>query len=333
MLKENMPLDLCLLIHKKMLAKQNYKRYYYPISSPPENETPESVMEIWDKFDTLPANVQFKVSDKSIAEKIERIGELFKLEPIRTGSIARAIRNYYFSEVKLENFPKIFVQEMKVDEQTAQKIAQMAIQQIIRDDSYEKAYLSHLLTVPFNEALRKYPKFGEQLITSGRIKIPNFPEPARPSIKNWITDYTSMFGYERNDPIKRNDYLFTSQNCRTMNQKDREKLSFILKSFEENNTISFNKDSGLLVFEKAMPAEETEKTKEGNLSFAYHQQMPFEKKSAPEMNSPTPSPVMSAASPVKAQSQVNTNNNPYLVKIPPKTAPTPKNVVNLKELM
>lgn len=205
-----------------------------------------------------------------------------------------------------------------------------------------RKYVASLVKIPFNEALRKYPDFGEQLITSNGITLPGFPDPVRPSIKNWIADYTATFGYEKNDPVKRNGYLFNSPNGRSLSQNDRERLSFILKAFEENNEVSFNQETKRLVFEEARavssapsaprdavsfaPAsQEKEIIPEGEMSFSYPQRMPFEKTSAPEPMQPA-QPIQPAPS---ATPRFNTN--PNIVKIPPKTI-TPKNVVNLKEM-
>lgn len=196
--------------------------------------------------------------------------------------------------------------------------------------------LSALEKMPFNDALRKYPEFGEQLITSERIKIQNFPEPVRPSIKNWIADYTSVFGYERNDLIKRDQYLFKSVNGQNLTPRDRERLAFVLKAFDENTIVTFNKDIKTLTFREALstptvssvPAHTVsfspssqikEATPGGELNFSYPQKMPFEKKAVSQFSQPIPS----------AAPQLNASSN--VVKIPPKTI-SPKNVVNLKEL-
>lgn len=214
----------------------------------------------------------------------------------------------------------------------------------VRKTAEEKRqYEASLAKMPFNEALQKYSAFGEQLITSKGIKLQGFPEPVRPSVKNWIADYTSTFGYEKNNPIKRNDYLFRSPNGQNLDQSDREKLSFVLKAFEENSTVSFNQDTKMLMFGKAnaLPVEpetsennisfvpasqEKETIPQGEMSFSFPQKMPFEKTPTPQPIQPT-QPVQSAPS---ATPKINTN--PNIVKIPPKIITPPKNVVNLKDL-
>jgi hypothetical protein len=317
----------------------------------PGKETKEQIIARQDRFIKLPTIIKDKLGDFKTGEKIKGIGNYFKLNEMQAGSIARAIRNYYFGDIKLEDFPRIFISEMKVDEATAQKISQMAIQQIVRDDSFEKAYIAQIEKAPFNEALRKYSAFGEQLVTTERIKISSFPEPVRPSVKNWIADYTAMPDYDRNNPdsMKRQNYIFRSPNAKNLTANNKERLSFVLRSFDENGEVAFNKDTKVLFFEEIRenqtipkinsssvsfapisPKKETESTPEGELHFSFPQKMPFEKNSEPVSPAPPISPSTLNSSFSKQEIPPKTVSN--VVKIPPKVTPPPKNVVNLKEL-
>lgn len=188
-----------------------------------------------------------------------------------------------------------------------------------------------LITLPFNEALKKYPEFGEQLITSERIRIQNFPDSVRPSIKNWLADYTSIFGYEKTDLVKMEQYLFKSANGKNLDNRSRERLAFMLRAFNENRPVTLQENTKTLVFQEmpnvpAAPASissvsfspissKREQMPEGELNFSYPQKMPFEKQSVPQ----------------PAQPASSAPTYPNVVKIPPKTV-SPKNVVNLKEL-
>lgn len=97
-------------------------------------------------------------------------------------------------------------------------------------------------------ALKKYPDLGEQLITANRIKLKNFPDPVRPSIKNWLSDYTFNAGYETHDSMKRGTYLFQNENAKVLSSADRQKLAFILKVFDENGIVSVNTNLKQVVF-------------------------------------------------------------------------------------
>lgn len=106
----------------------------------------------------------------------------------------------------------------------------------------------------FHEALKRYPEFGEQIITPYHIKIQSFSQPVRPSIKNWISDYTSYYGYTNHNQMTRGDYLFKNENAKILPVRDKEKLSYILKAFDENETIKTDSDSKQVIFpEKPQP--------------------------------------------------------------------------------
>lgn len=105
-----------------------------------------------------------------------------------------------------------------------------------------------------SQALKEIPEIGEQLITSDRINVLNFPEPVRPSIKNWLADYTSVFGYEKKDFIQIGNYLFHSQNTQKLSPNERQKLTFILKAFNENTLITIDKIAKQVVFNNLVPA-------------------------------------------------------------------------------
>ena len=107
---------------------------------------------------------------------------------------------------------------------------------------------AQLEKLPINVALEKYPELGEQLITSNHIKLKMFPEPIRPSIKNWLADYTFTIGISNHDPIIRGDYLFKGDNAASLSAQDREKLTDIIKSFEEKIPLTINTKTKQVVF-------------------------------------------------------------------------------------
>jgi hypothetical protein len=102
--------------------------------------------------------------------------------------------------------------------------------------------------LPIDIAMEKYPELGEQLITSNHIKLRIFPEPVRPSIKNWLSDYTFTVGISNHDPIVRGNYIFKGENARLLSQEDRARLTAILKSFEEKMPLAVNVNTRQIVF-------------------------------------------------------------------------------------
>ncbi len=114
--------------------------------------------------------------------------------------------------------------------------------------SQPKASTDNLLSLTINDALKAYPELGEQAVTSERITVMNFPEPARPSIKNWLADYTALLGRENHNAIARANYLFHNNNTQNLNSNDRQKLAYLLKAFDEKTEVIIDKNLKQIVF-------------------------------------------------------------------------------------
>ena len=112
----------------------------------------------------------------------------------------------------------------------------------------KREQLAQIDSLPIEAAMKKYPEVGEQLITERHIKLKTFPEPVRPSVKNWISDYMFNVGITNHDPIVRGNYLFRSTNGQTLSYEEREKLSLILKSFEEKTPLEINSKLKIVLF-------------------------------------------------------------------------------------
>jgi len=107
---------------------------------------------------------------------------------------------------------------------------------------------SEKLTV--KEALRKFGKLGEQAVTAGPIKLKQFDQPVRPSVRNWLYDYTSQLGQTGHSSMDRTTYLFRSDNAKNLSSPEREKLAIILKSFDENTPLPIDGERQEVVFER-----------------------------------------------------------------------------------
>jgi hypothetical protein len=104
------------------------------------------------------------------------------------------------------------------------------------------------MTLSLTDALKQFPEAGEQLITSEKIKLTNFPEPVRPSIKNWLADYTFTVGHGSHDSIARGNYVFHTPNTIRLSNQDREKLAYILKAQDEGLSVTVNTNLKQIVF-------------------------------------------------------------------------------------
>ncbi|MDO9231237.1 MAG: hypothetical protein Q7U36_02000 [bacterium] len=126
---------------------------------------------------------------------------------------------------------------------------------------YNQQEQSRIEQLSLSDALKKFPELGEQLITSMRIKLKNFPEPVRPSINNWLSDYTFSLGFESHSAMDRGTYLFRNENAKVLNSTDREKISFLLKAYDENSLVDVNVNTKQIVF----PKHETRINEQGTI--------------------------------------------------------------------
>jgi flavodoxin len=117
-----------------------------------------------------------------------------------------------------------------------------------KEEDTLKKQQAQLEKLPISIAIEKYAALGEQLITSAHIKLKIFPEPVRPSIKNWLSDYTFTVGISNHDPIVRGNYLFKNENTRTLSETDREKLTTIIDSLENNIPLTVNTGTKQIIF-------------------------------------------------------------------------------------
>lgn len=125
-----------------------------------------------------------------------------------------------------------------------------------------------LVKITLPDALKQYPELGEQLITSEKIALKNFPDPVRPSIKNWLSDYTYTMGHENKGAIERGNYVFQSVNGRKLTSSERQKLAYILSCADENKPLTVNKDSRQVIF----PIVKTEPVKTNTAQIRQPQQ-------------------------------------------------------------
>lgn len=228
------------------------------VTKNPDDETDEQIELRQNKFLALPEYVKIKLLSDKTGGLVRAIGENYHLELLQLADISRAIRSYYFGELALENFPAVLSGEMGINLNTAKEISQAVIQKIINDDSAEKAYQARMEHISLLEALKKYPEIEEQTITQDSIKIRNHQDPVRPSIENWLSDYTARLGYTSHDSIERGNYLFQSENTRNLSYGDRQKLSQILRSFDEKTPLTVDVDAKQIIFSESVPNKKPE---------------------------------------------------------------------------
>ena len=118
------------------------------------------------------------------------------------------------------------------------------------------------IQLAISDALEKYPKINEQGITENQIKLQNSPEPARPSVRNWVKDFQDNLGSMKHSPIDRGNFLFHSENGKSLNAADRQKLAIVLKSLDEQTMLMIDPIAQQIVFDSGADTAEIDEKKQ-----------------------------------------------------------------------
>lgn len=142
------------------------------------------------------------------------------------------------------------------------------------------------------QIVQEHKEVLNQVLTVSPLKIADFDQPVRGTIKNWLADYVKQKGAEKHDQMIRGDYLFKSDNTKSLSIQEKLLVAEILKSYDENSTLNYDEDNKIVVLEKTeKKTPETIKTPAPtappiNSSPIYRE--PIGKKDLPESVTPTP---------------------------------------------
>ncbi|EKE16030.1 MAG: hypothetical protein ACD_11C00054G0020 [uncultured bacterium] len=113
----------------------------------------------------------------------------------------------------------------------------------------------NIVKMSLNLALKNFPNLGEQLITSAPLKLKYFSEMAKPSVKNWIADYHSAIGVGKHTTMERGNFIFHSENAKSLSSTDRRKLAEVLKSLDDDMELEIDSAGQKIIFSVAQERE------------------------------------------------------------------------------
>lgn len=230
------------------------------------NESEFEFRERWKKVDGLPERDKEILSSELTIGLIYDLSIQFNLSKEETADISRIIRG-----VVVKDFDLIQVEEIlrkrfyNLDGSIIFKIKNV-IHEVINQNIQEvssgnseiikEKYQTNFKNISLQEILEKFPKIGDQLITSSSIKLRVFPEPVKPSIKNWISDYHDHVGNGKHGTIERGNFLFHSENGKRLNSVERRRLAEVLKSLDEGLELNVDAENQKIIFEEARQSQE-----------------------------------------------------------------------------
>ncbi len=108
-----------------------------------------------------------------------------------------------------------------------------------------------------------------QTLTNAPIKITDFDQPVRPTIKNWLVDYVKIKGAGHHEALERSDYLFNSPNSRALSEEERALVAEILKAYDEDSPLPINAPDQTILLEKLVATAKTSAMPRGERSEFY----------------------------------------------------------------
>lgn len=250
--------------------------------------------ELTEKIKKMPKFVREAMASAESAEINGQIGKKYNLSGEEIGDMVYVIAHTILKDITLKNFPRALKEKLRLSPSTAKVIAldiaikrflplkkhlvgieslitslggevPKVIPKALTPEAIKPAKPSPLpppqepdrKAFDIKSALKENPEIEKQLIGKTPIKLEELDELVKPSIKNWLTDYTQTLGSDWHSSVERSKYLFHSPNTQNLTEKERMTLSQILKSYDEDSPLPISPETGLLLLPE--PEKEEEK--------------------------------------------------------------------------
>ncbi|MDO8566409.1 MAG: hypothetical protein Q7S04_04505 [Candidatus Moranbacteria bacterium] len=181
---------------------------------------------------------------QAVTTFLTQTGEVASLTKSEQSILRQILSVYdqYIAHVALDEFDMAVIGASVNQEQASRHATSRGTSSPSRAD--QKAAVS----LPLLQALSKYERLGEQLITRGRIKVGSQTEPVRPSLLYWLKYYRDELGIGQHSSVERGNFLFRSENGKNLSAEERERINIILKSVEENFPLSIDPKNQEIIF-------------------------------------------------------------------------------------
>lgn len=221
--------------------------------------TPEEDQVVWDKFDALQEDAKAVLLSSEMPQLVKGLQEKNHLSDQAVAPVSLVIRKIFFGELSPEqaeakigsmlvtgggdpNQAKVIVDFIKSDIMTIKPRPKAP------EPSDDMPVVPVTESLPLLQAITKYEKLSQQIITNERIRVKSQQEPVRPSLVNWIKCYRDELGVGFHDSVQRGTFLFRSENCKRLTPPERERVNLILKSIEESYPLPIDTAKSEILF-------------------------------------------------------------------------------------
>ncbi|XLQ20623.1 MAG: hypothetical protein ACKUBY_02490 [Candidatus Moraniibacteriota bacterium] len=230
---------------------KDQKKYYPTLVSDIQGVSDKNGFERIQKIKALPQKTQDILFSDKIIDVIYDIERRYYLSDENTEGISRSIRQYFLREITQEGFIEKLSISCNISNADAIKLLHVINSVSVKVEQKEKKQIKkiNLDKNKFSVILKKYPKILEQKITNNKITNPKTGEQVQPTLKNWIRMYEIEFGASGRTMMNRGDFMFQSSVTRGLNDNEKQVVSQLLKSKDENSEVSVDIDKSEIVFE------------------------------------------------------------------------------------
>lgn len=256
-------------MEKTAITQKNLQ--FYPLlverNSLGKGLAPGEFNDFWDVFDTLSEEVKDILVSSEMPKRIESLQKEQGLSDDHIEIISAIVREYFLGKkdaLWLEN-----ALMAKLDQKDVASVKEYIQKNILTIQPAPKApeedegvSVAKTVSLPLLDAMAKYQRLSEQNITEDRITVKGESQPVRGSLRNWIRHYRDNMGIRKHSAVERGQFLFQGENTRRLGAPEREKLSVVFRSLEENTPISIDVERQEIVFPEF--SENTVKTVESS---------------------------------------------------------------------
>jgi hypothetical protein len=241
---------------------------YYPMLLP-DGDTYDAAA-LWAEFNQLPIRFRDILTSQELPKILMRIQEDYGFDDEMLAQISRLLRWLFFQKLTWEEFGMrvesvLFASEGKGDrlnellERIRREILSMNPTQYTdpEDNADEESFLSPSIDpkliryLPILKALSEYPELHQQRITTEKIIVKGEREPVAPTVRNWLRVYRDELGVGQHGSIERGQFLFQGTNTKSLSAAEREIVSTIIKSLDEEEPLAIDTQKKTLIFQLA----------------------------------------------------------------------------------
>jgi hypothetical protein len=219
--------------------------------------------EVQQSVEVMPPQQRRVLLSANFAEAIAVLDEQYHLPEQYVEYITVLIREMFFGHssefevlrvlrTELAKIPGIsldaVIQHIQLNVFRAQPDPEEPDEEEVVTDTPVAAFDGETKEVLLLDALAKYPRLGDQVLTSEKIKLRQSVEPARPTLTNWLKVYRDDLGIGKHDAASRAQFLFEGVNTKTLSSAERDHIHTLIRSLEDDEALLLDVRQQTIIF-------------------------------------------------------------------------------------